>query len=244
MSVLPEYIVGARAVVNKFVVPIRLIPSHYIQKFWCEHERRFVSVHAQEFLHISQKVSKIDVKKSTIFRHHYVVIVPVSQAQDIRRYTISSAATNEVLHSLVVFLIFVVLFQPVSNHPVVEGSSRTSCLHRDVCCSISVKHDLKQAFLIASADAPIGGHPQVHACFSPKLVHDSDHLQGEQVLLQIVSRFQQSVDRGSSAIGIFKDKPQWQLCRVHIATLFHDEALSNKLSTERKLKFIWQLHLL
>ena len=58
------------------------------------------------------------------------------------------------------------------------------------------------------------------------LVHNANHLKGQQILTKIISSLEDHQDRFSERIGVLPNQPQRKLLRVHAFTAFDNEPTS------------------
>jgi hypothetical protein len=59
------------------------------------------------------------------------------------------------------------------------------------------------------------------------LVHDAEHLEGEQILSEVVAALEDDVDGLAQRVGVGEDDPQGRLRRVHRPTLFHQNTVGH-----------------
>ena len=59
------------------------------------------------------------------------------------------------------------------------------------------------------------------------LVHDAEHLEGEQILSEVVAALEDDVDGLAQRIGVGEDDPQGCLRRVHRPALFHQNTVGH-----------------
>jgi hypothetical protein len=69
------------------------------------------------------------------------------------------------------------------------------------------------------------------------VVHDAEHLEGEQVLPEVVAALENDVDGLPQRIGVGEDDPQRRLGRVHRPTLLHEDAVGHHPVTAHR--FVW-----
>jgi hypothetical protein len=71
----------------------------HVDKVLDKHERHPFSLDAEFLLEMAQKVSEIDVKKLSLLVDHYIVRVPITDAQNECSYTKSSAGLCKIINS-------------------------------------------------------------------------------------------------------------------------------------------------
>ena len=81
--------------VNKIVEFLRwFFPTiDHVDHVGSQDKRGTVTLKVSKFLSVSQKLSKVNVKQVTALFDHNVVIVSIANAQNVRRYTVSSTRT-------------------------------------------------------------------------------------------------------------------------------------------------------
>lgn len=72
------------------------IHNKYFSHFYhvrCEDERSAITLEGAKHLGVPEELSKVDVEEVAAVLHHYVVVVPVADAQDVRDDAVARAGT-------------------------------------------------------------------------------------------------------------------------------------------------------
>eukprot|EP00754_Rhynchopus_humris_P006832 Rhum_TRINITY_DN13228_c3_g1::Rhum_TRINITY_DN13228_c3_g1_i1::g.58405::m.58405 len=212
--------------VDEVLVHGRLLAAQNVCVHGCEDEGRGLSLDTKLRLEVAKEMAEIDMKQRAVLLHHDVVVVSVTDTEDVRCNAISRARVEEVPHAFLDALPRLVarlLPQPVDHGVLAERHHRTSRLLRNVGNRVTVQHHLDHPHSVVASHAPVGRHVKVQPLRLPHRVHHRNNLQSQQILSQIVASLEDDVDRLSHRVCVFEHEEQRQLLRVHHLAPLDDE---------------------
>lgn len=85
--------------------------------------------------------------------------------------------------------------------------------------------------------------PEIHASILPKLIHNADQLQCEDILPNIISNLENNAQRLNVRFDILECQPQRQLLAVHESALVQEKPLNLPARIERQLETVREFDL-
>lgn len=153
----------------------------------------YLPLEVAKHLSVAQEFAKIDVEEMTRGLEHNVVVVPITNAQDIGGHAVAGAGQREISHCTLVLQFTRILFrQPFGNGTILEGTSQP-VLHLDFAQSFRLVDELNHAALVSRGHTVEGDHFQVQALSQPHFVHDAYQLNGQLILLQVIAALQRTI---------------------------------------------------
>src|SRR3990167_5290917 len=114
--------------------------------------------------------------------NHDIVIVSVSNTQDVSCNAIASQRSCKILNSLIELVIqWILFFQPFSQRSLLQGTSDHTLflLNRSSCNGM--RNYFNKSFYKVSGGTGIGSEVEIKACLLPKSVHEPEHLKSQHV---------------------------------------------------------------
>jgi len=106
----------------------------------------------------------------TRFGDHDVVVVPVTNSQDVSGHTVPGAREHKGVHRLFVILICRVLgANPLLEGSIPEGCGRTAVSLLDVGHRLGIQNNLDHPNFVSGGNATVRNHAQIQVLLLPKL---------------------------------------------------------------------------
>mmetsp|Transcript_12821 Transcript_12821/g.26180 ORF Transcript_12821/g.26180 Transcript_12821/m.26180 type:complete len:251 (+) Transcript_12821:751-1503(+) len=237
MTVRTDDVVSFAAQLYESLVSLRRIvpvPTHDVCHFLCKYKRRPLSLESHFLLEVSEEMSEVNMEQLSRFRKHNVTVVAITDTEVVCCHTVACCALDESLLNIFYFLasryaLFSQVF--VQSRVVKRTPSDTTVLDLNVRDRVRVQNhfdhpDTFFVFVHTGGNTRVRRKFQVYAFRSPEGIHQTKHLQGKDVLTQVIARLEYDEDLlwGGILINIFEDKPEGQLLRAHEFAFFREYA--------------------
>ena len=102
MRIFAEDVEGMATVVDEELelLTLAIAAVNDVSHVWRQHERSAIALDASKHLRVAEELSEVDVEEVTAVSDHDVVVVAITNTENVCRYTVTCARCREVAHSL------------------------------------------------------------------------------------------------------------------------------------------------